>query len=83
MAAELGCKADVDGKSFTSLGGAFQILKVQTQTRRGIQKVDPPIMVLLCCRLQNPKVDLLFGSAQGSGDPSLTGQSGVWDIELP
>ena len=40
-----------------------------SQTPSRIQKVDPRFWtpILIWCRLWNPKLDLLFGSAQGSG----------------
>ena len=51
-----------------------------TQTPGRIQKVDPPswALILLWCSLQNPKVDLLFGSAQGSGKGLLT--VATWEL---
>ena len=71
----------------SNLGGTFYHAQgVSSGTSKAMspdcgrmQKVDPPIqaLVLLWCRLPNPKEDLRFGSAQGSGKGVLCGYHGV------
>ena len=49
-----------------------------TQTKGRIQRIDPPILDTNTSMVwfQNPKVDLLFGSAQGSGKYTVLEVSG-------